>query len=1056
MKSKRFFLTLMALLMSVSLAMAQKVVTGEVISAVDAEPVIGASVVVKGNTSVGVQTDINGRFSFEVPKGAKYLVVSYVGLKKKEVLIEGGKMKIFLEQDATMTDAVVVTGYGTTSKKAFTGAASSIGDEKVKARFDANPINALKGNMPGLTISNSSGQPGAPTTIFIRGKNSLNSGTQPLYVIDGVPIETSVFGNRTSSGVQVSPLSTISMADVETMTVLKDAAATSIYGARAANGVIVITTKKGRAGFKLNFTTRLGGSTMPVTNRSHLYRPVSDAKTYREMLIESMRNPTIYGPTGSQKVPFNGIFARFKGTLDPNKDADILKFFNKEVADNLVNIPEEGGETTDWLKAVTRTGMLQNYALDISGGGDNPRAPRYYVAFDYLKEDGIILGKDLSRYSFRMNLDQSPYTFFKYGVNTSLSLTETNMGTSGGYFTDPITQAFMQNPFSPVKNKDGSWNMNTLNGYNPVAIQNKVDGNVNRQRQYRALISPFVTITFLDWLSFTSRYGLDAYILDDFGYWSQYTKDGQNVKGLGEQGYYTNFYQTITNTLNVNKSWGEHHLNAIIGQEGQSTYLKEATMATTNYPTWALKDLMLASKPGTVATAVQELRLLSFFSNAEYNYASRYYVSASLRGDASSRFHKNNRWGLFYSVGGKWRMASEAFMKSAEDYIQELTLRSSWGTTGNQVVGSGWYAARGLYSFGLTYAGNPGMVFTQYENPNLRWEQTRKFNVGLDTRFFNFLSLSVDYYNHLTKDMVFEVPLSKASGNAVWYENIGELSNQGIEFELGIDAIQKEDLSLRFSFTGAWNQNKIVKLSTNDDIIRKLSIVRPGADIYTWRMKEWAGVDPETGVGLWYKNNIKKDKNNEEIPNATYIDHKTGTTSDYNEAHSVELGKASPDFQGGFRTEFSYKNFDFSVLLNYQLGGKVLGDHLRYDEHSGNSLGNPFLQYVAENRWRKPGDKALVPMLYDGTTTWNQASSRFLMSSDYLKIQNIMIGYTLNKALPQVGIGSVRFFFSMDNIYTLVAKDFRGFDPAGASASGSIFWNYPMPMKFTGGVTVTF
>ena len=1050
MRSKRFFLMLVALFTSLSLAMAQKAVTGEVISASDAQPIIGASIVVKGNPTIGVQTDINGRFSFEVPTSARYIVVSYVGMKTKEVIIESRPLKIFLEENATMTDAVVVTGYGTTSKKAFTGAASSISDEKVKARFDANPINALKGNMPGLTIANNSGQPGAPTTIFVRGRNSLNSGTQPLYVIDGVPIESGIFGTRVKEGVEISPLSTLSMSDIETLTVLKDASATSIYGARAANGVIVITTKKGRAGFKLNFTTRLGGSSMPVTSGSKRYRPIKDANLYREMLLESMANPLKY----SSVVGLQGTYEKYYKDLGyGDTDADRLKFFNKDYWEDIITVPETGGQATDWLKEVTRTGMLQNYALDISGGGDNPRAPRYYVAFDYLKEDGMVIGKDLGRYSIRLNLNQEPYKFFKYGINAALSLTETNMGTSGGYFTDPITQAFMQNPFSPVMDGKDYNTAHTINGYNPVAVMSK-NGNKNNQKQYRALVSPYVTITFLDWLSFTSRYGLDAYILDDFGYWSFYTKDGKNNNGYGENGYFTNFYQTITNTLNVNKSWEDHHLRALVGQEGQSTYYKEAYMSATNYPVKDLNVLSLASKPGEVSSNINQLYLLSFFSNAEYDYASRYYLSASLRADASSRFHKNNRWGVFYSLGAKWRIASEAFMKDAQDYVQELTLRSSWGTTGNQSVGTGWYAARGLYSFGgFAYAGNPGMFLTQFENPDLKWEKTRKFNFGFDTRLFNFLSLSIDYYNHLTTDMAFLVPLSKTVGNADWYENIGKLRNQGVEFELGFDALQTQNALLRFSFTGAWNQNRIVKLSTDKPIERAITIIEPGKDIYSWKMKEWAGVDPETGVGRWYKNRVETDEKGNK---RTVIDHSTGTTTDYNEAPKVDLGKASPDFQGGFRTDFSYKNFDFSILLNYQLGGKVYGDNLGYDEQTGSSLGSNFTQYVADNRWRKPGQKALVPMLYDSRTTWNNASSRFLMSSDYLKIQNIMVGYTIEEALPQVGVGSIRFFFSMDNVYTFVAKDYRGFDPASIGANGFQWWNYPMSMKFTGGVTITF
>lgn len=1070
MKSKRFFLMLVTLITTVSLATAQRVVTGEVIAASDALPVPGANVVVKGNPTIGAQSDVNGRFSFEVPASAKYLVVSYVGMKTREVLIENGPLKVYLEEDSQMTDAVVVTGYGQTTKKAFTGAASSVGSEKIKARFDANPVNALKGNVPGVIISNTSGQPGAPNTIFIRGRNSLNSGTQPLYVIDGVPIETSTFGMRANEGVQVSPLSTISMADVESLTVLRDASATSIYGARAANGVIVITTKKGRAGFKLNFTTRLGGATLPVTSGSKRYRPV-DADTWRTMFLESASNPLKY------KAGFNGSFASdlaywnsiagdpnsddYKSWMDlygkglSDTDESRLFWLNKIVYNDQINVPATGGNNTDWLKAVTRTGMLQNYALDISGGGDNPRAPRYYVAFDYLKEDGLVLGKDLNRYSFRVNLDQSPYDFLTYGINSTLSLTETNMGTSGGYFTDPITQAFMHNPFESIYEADGSFNVHkNINGYNPVAIQSRdKGGNVNNQRQYRAIVSPYVTLKFLDWLSFTSRYGLDAYLLDDFAYWSFFTQDGRNTNGFGANGYYTNFYQTITNTLNINKSWGEHNLNALIGQEGQNTYYKYARLEATNYPVKNLTDIELTSKPASAASGIRELRLLSFFSNAEYNYAQRYFLSASLRGDASSRFHKNNRWGVFYSVGAKWRMSSEEFMKDAQDWLQDLTFRTSWGTTGNQSVGSGWYAARGLYSFGYNYNGNPGMYITQFENPDLRWEQTRKFNIGFDTRLFNRVNLTFDYYDHMTTDMVFLVPLSKAAGNADWHENLGKLRNNGIEFELGVDAIQTENTSLRFSFTGSWNRNRIVKLNNGNPIEGTITIIKEGSDIYSWRMKEWAGVNPDTGVGEWWINDVKRDEYGNEIP---VIDHSKGKTTEYNDANKVDLGKASPDFIGGFRTDFSYKGFDCSILLNYQLGAKIYANHLRYDEQLGANLGNNFTQWVADNRWKKPGDNALVPMLFDGRTTWNNGSSRFLMNGSYLKIQNINFGYTLNQALPQVGLGSVRFFLSLDNVYTFVAKDYRGFDPASVGADGLQWWNYPMAFKFTGGVTLTF
>lgn len=1043
---KRILLLLTLLIATVGIATAQqRVVKGLVTSSVDGQPVIGATVVVKDSPTIGANTDADGHFSFEVPASAKTLLISFVGMVTKEVAITEGEIKVVLDEDSQMMEAVVVTGYGTTSKKAFTGAASSMGGEKVKAKFDANPVNALKGNVPGMTMSTESGQPGAPTTIFIRGRNSINSGTQPLYVIDGVPIETGSVGMRKREGIQVSPLATLSSDDIASITVLRDATATSIYGARAANGVIVITTKKGAAGFKMNFSARLGTSLLPVNSGSKRNRPVN-ADTYREMALEGMLNGVNYGKITGLGGKFAANSAKDPSSY-PNTEEGRLAFLQDY--NGFPNLkPGEAG--TDWLKEVTRAGFLQNYGLDISGGGDSPRSPRYYVAFDYLKENGTVVGKDLTRYAMRMNVEQAPFEFFNYGINSSLSLTETNMGAGGGYFSDPLTQAFMQSPFSPVYNPDGTFNFNTVNKYNPVALRSK-HGEKSYAKQYRALVSPFATISFFDWLSFTSRAGVDALIADEFGYWSFLQPQGKDMRGMGENGYNTNYYISITNTFNINKSWGDHHLNALLGQEGQRQFSKIAYLAASNYAVEDLVDIVLASTPSEARTSREELKLLSFFSNAEYDFAQRYFLSASMRFDASSRFHKNNRWAPFYSVGAKWRMAEEEFFKPVTDYVQDLTLRTSWGTTGNQEVGSGWYAARGLYGYGSPYNNLPGKIFVQYENPNLKWEHTRKFNVGIDTRLFNMVKLSVDYYNHVTTDMVFGVPLSKASGlptyiaGVDYYENIGSLQNQGVEFELGIDAIQTEDLSLSFTFTGSANQNKILKLATDNDLNTSITTIRKGHDIYTWYMPEWAGVDPETGRGMWYKNPDNNRDNNRE------------TTFNYREANQVILGKASPDFQGGFRTDLRWKDFDFSLLLSYALGGKIYGDNLRFDEQVGESLGNNYTQWVADNRWRNPGDNALVPMLTDVNTPWRSASSRFLMNGNYLKVQNIMLGYTLkHNSFETIGLSAIRFFLSFDNVYTFVAKDYRGFDPGGIAASGIQRWNYPQSFKFTGGLTLSF
>ncbi len=1037
---KRFLLLLTAIVASIGLASAQvRVVRGTVTSLEDGEPIIGASVVVKGNPTIGITTDVNGRFSLEVPANATHLLVSYVGKHKLEVAIMQGEMKITLVDDTQVLDEVIVTGYQTVSKKAFTGAASAVGSETVKAKFDANPINALNGNIPGLQLSLSSGQPGAPATIFVRGRNSLNSGTQPLYVIDGVPIESGTQGFTAKEGVAISPLSTLSSDDIESISVLKDAAATSIYGARAANGVIVITTKRGHGGFKLNFSSRWGASAMPHFPRS--YHRV-DKATYLEMLIESIENG----------IKYDKLFSRFSALnagqglgLDPNNKEDLYKYISWYTGAPVD--PNTPG--TDWLKEVTRVGFLQNYNLDISGGGESPYSPHYFIAFDYLSDKGIVIGKDLTRYSLRANLDQAPTSYFKYGLNTSLSMTTTNMGSGGGYFSDPITTAHNEIPIDPVYNEDGSFNTTILwSGANPVAFRSE-KGDKNTQTQYRALISPFVTFTITDWLSFTSRYGLDAYILDDYTFWSLYGSDGQSVNGMGNNGFLANFYSTITNTFNVNKSWNDaHHMNILVGQEGQRTYTKSTYLEANNFAVNDLNDISMAAVPSAASSNRDELRLLSFFSNGEYNYMGRYFFSASFRVDASSRFSKKNRWAPFWSVGGKWRMAEEQFMANSRDYIQDFTIRTSYGTSGNQAVGSGWYAARALYDYGFPYDGQPGALFSQFEAPDLKWEQTAKFNLGLDMQLFNFITFGFDYYYHKTKDMVFAVPQAKEVGlptylESAYYKNIGELENQGIEFELKFDAIKTADTHLSFAFTGSHNKNKIIKLSTDKPIESTLQYIAPGYDIYTFKMKEWAGVDPATGFGMWYKNREESDE----------------TTFNYNEAAKVIVGKASPDFQGSFRTDLQHKGFDFSILFTYSIGGKIYGDNNSYDEHVGDKAGwgSSYSYWVADNRWKQPGDNAKVPLLVEKNYGWANASTRFLMNGSYLKIQNIVVGYTItDKALKKVGLSSARIYLSADNLYTFMNKNYRGFDPASVGANGFQWWNYPQPTKVTGGIVLSF
>ena len=1008
-------------------------VTGTVTSHEDGLPVVGASVLVKG-TTVGTVTDIDGNFTItNVPSSAGTLVVSFIGMKTQEVAIKP-IVNVVLHSDAEMLDEIVVTGYGVTRKAAFTGAATVVNTEKIVNKNDANPIKALEGTVPGLQMNIGSGQPGAPASIYIRGRNSLNSGTQPLYVVDGVQYFADAVGVRSDEGQEVSPLASLNANDIESITVLKDATATSIYGARAANGVIVITTKKGKSGKpQVNFTAKLGFETMPSFPDS--YKRVNAAQ-HMEMATEALLNA--YKDYGSEST--FGYYNETEGLGLAYDQAGATSFYDW-YTEGWYSNAKKNGYDVDWLDEVTRTGLVQEYGFDISGGGNSETAAKYYLSMNYMNEEAFVIGKDLSRYSFRFNLDQAPSKWVKYGFNTSLSYTETNMGAGGGYFSDPITMAYMMNPMTPVKDENGEWNWDTsYAGYNPVA-QRSENGDKSLAKQYRALLSPYLQLNFSKKLFWITRASIDMLMVDEFGYWSFMQPQGKDMRGMGEDNYTTNMQLSITNTLNYIDTWNDkHNVNILLGQEGQRTDQKVAYLSASNYPVDYLPQVSNAAVPGSASTAQYELVLASFFANLQYDYENKYYLSGSLRYDGSSRFGSHNRWAPFWSVGAKYRISSEKFMEGANSWLNNLTLRASYGTSGNQEVGDSWYASRNLFGFGYVYNNLPGSAHDQFGNPDLKWEQTNKFNVGIDLTLFNRINIEMDYYNHRTKDMVFAVPVSMATGLASYYKNIGELSNEGFEATLGVQLIKTRDWEWNINLTGSLNKNKVEKLSTDAPIEATIQTTEVGYPIYQFKMKEYAGVDPETGEAMWYLNEEGDE-----------------TTKNYTQAAKRYLGSPNPDFAGSISTSLSWKGLDLSVQMNYSVGGKIYGDNLRYDEQIGSSFYENFNMYVYENRWRGPGDITDVPRLTTDGGYENSASSRFLMDGDYLKIRSVALGYTLPESvLNKIFIKKCRVFMTAENLYTFCAKNYRGFDPSGISANGVQWWNYPLPRSVMFGVTLGF
>jgi TonB-linked SusC/RagA family outer membrane protein len=981
-----------------------RTVSGKVVSAADGEPIIGASVSVKGS-SVGTITDFNGSFTINVSTSSSVLTFSYIGMKAIDLPASNG-MTVRLEEDAELLEEVIVTGYGVTRKAAFTGSAQVVDTKTLQKTTDADPIRALASNVTGLQIATETGQPGGYNPVLIRGLGSINSGTQPLYVIDGVPITTGKFGMRYDEGSTISPLSSLNPNDIENITVLKDATATSIYGARAANGVIVINTKSGKSGkTKVNFRSKFGVTTTPSRGN---YKMLNSADYYDFIGVMAVNSDFL--------------------TEDEKNDPETFNFFVNDP--DWLGIPSVDGSDTDWYDAVTRTGYAKELNVDISGGSEKTT---FFVSGGYYNEQGFVIGKDLSRYAFRFNLNNQISKYVSFGVNSALSYQTSNYGASGGYFSDPITQALMQLPVYPVKNEDGTWNMNTINGYNPVA-QRSDKGDKSQAKQYKVLLSPYLKVNFLKEFTFLSKFGFDFYNAKEFGLWSMLQPQGSEMKMLGEEGNDYVALWTWTNTLNWIKSLGLNHINLMLGQEAQKATEESAYLAGSNYPTDEVITVENAATPAEVSTNIQNYALSSVFFNGEYDYNDKYYFSASIRRDGSSRVGANKRWGTFWSVGAKYRIVNESFFEPITNVVSNLTVRTSYGTSGNQDIG--WYKARGLYGFGYNYINRPGSIPTQIANPDLTWEKTAKFNLGVEVGLFRKLSLDVEYYNNLTTAMLFEVPLSRASGFASTMQNVGEMRNSGVELTLNYNAISVKDIQWDLSLNFTKNKNLIEKLSTDKPIESTYTIREVGRPYYTFKMQEYAGVDSETGQMLWYKGESG-----------------TETTTKYNEAGKRYLGSADPKFYGGFGTTLRVYAFDLSVQLAYSIGGKVYNSAARYDENT-NTFWNNTVYYVYDNMWRNPGDVTNVPAPVYGNITSH--SSRYLMDGSYIKLQNAQLGFNLSRNIcKNIGIEGVRIYVSGENLKTwALSKDFRGITPE-VGADGVMWWNYPLASKFLFGLNVS-
>ena len=976
-------------------------VTGNVTSEEDGLPVVGASVLVKG-TTVGTVTDIDGNFTLtNVPSSAGTLVISFIGMQSQEVKIKPN-VKVVLKSDAEVLDEVVVTGYGVQRKASFTGAASIVGEEAIAKKNDANFVKVLEGSVPGVQMNNSTSMPGVWGSVYIRGRASLNSGTQPLYVIDGMPVNSDTDAMSTSANNMVDPMSSINPADIESITVLKDAAATAIYGSRAANGVIVVTTKKGSEGkFNLNLDIKQGFVSMGNNNM--------DFANAEE----------------SMKLFTDGLTAYQGGDWQENYNY---------LADNYFGWDRK--TSTDWMDAITRKGYYQDYNLSAQGRNGNTG---YYVSLGYLNTDGLIIGSDMERFSGRMNLD-SKFKWATIGVNTSYSYSTQNgfsLSTTGS-MSSPLTAAISsQTPMDPIYDSEG--NYNNINMYNPVALMDEDTGELNENKMQTINLNPYLQVDFGLGIYAKTTLGVNLTDLRQYQYWSAlYNPQAMDYNGLGQQYNSRNTVVTWNNVVGWNHKFADKHdVSVMLGQEMQKKSYFYEYYAKSDFPfaDSGMRDLTTAGTEQGSEYYKKEARLASYFMDAHYSYADKYYLSGSYRRDGSSVFGSNTRWGNFWSVGGKWRISGEDFL-NGNNVITNATLRASYGTVGNQDID--WYAARGFYGAGYNYNQMPGMIPVSISNQELTWEVSKKFDIGFDFSLWHRLHFTFDFYNEITSDALFQVPLSMTTGMTETYKNIGKIRNHGIEFSVNANILQTKDWTWSAYANLTWNENEVVKLSTDEPIEYTFQIIEEGRPYTQFKMKEYAGVDRETGKPLWYLNETGNE-----------------TTSDYNAAAKRYVGDADPNVLGGFGTNLRWKDIDFGLSFNYRLGGKVYDSGAAFTGF-GMAFRTP-LEDVALNSWTEENKDAKYPQyIYKDPYNATSTSSRFLYSGDYLRISNLTLGYTLPKKwTTKILIQRLRAYISVDNLYTFTASDFVGYNPE-TSANGVIAWQYPATRTFIGGIQLTF
>jgi len=1104
---KRLTMFIAGLFLSLGMALAQNTVSGTVVSADDGEPIIGASIRLVG-TNFGAVTDVNGKFTLTPREGHNKIEVTYIGYESQTLTLKPN-MRIELKSDQKSLDEVIVVAFGTAKKSAFTGSAKVVGAEELALSQVSDVTSALAGAVPGVQLTSSNGAPGASSTIRIRGFSSLGAAMDPLVIVDGAPYS--------------GDLNNLNPNDVESMTVLKDAASNALYGARGANGVIMITTKKAKQGKDATvvFDAKWGANTRALQHYDTFRTPQAYYETHYKALENYFINSKEQSPydawvsangvlTGSAAdgglnyniwtVPNGQYIIGRDGKLNPNASLGYVYNYNGQ---QYLITPD------DWEEEGTRTGIRQEYNASVSAATDKSS---FYMSMGYLNNKGITDASDMKRYTARLRADYQAKKWLKVGGSISYTRFDYNsLGNNGNSTSTGNIWAFTSRmaPIFPIWMRDGQGNimidnnglkmmdygngMNAglarpfINNANPI-----MDSRLNTRNNEGNAASgnAFVDFNIMKGLVFTinGTFNLDetrtTYVYNP--YYGQFDTTGGTVEKEHMRTYNYNFQQL----LNYNTTIATHHnLGLMLGHE---YYDSRAT------DLWASKSQMFSQENKELSGAVVDGKSSGstrsrynnegYFGRILYDYNMKYFLQASYRRDASSRFATDYRWGSFWSVGASWLINKEKFFKW--DWMDELKLKFSYGSQGNDNIGS--YRYTNTYSL-MNSGGHPGLAFNTKGTHDITWETNGNLNLGLEFQLFKGrITGDIEYYYRKTTDMLFSFSVAPSLGYASYYDNVGDLYNTGVEADFNFNLVNRKNFQWDLHLNMATLKNKITYLHPDKktgvcyDASGKVwegytngsFFISEDMSMYTWRMKDYAGVNPETGKAQWWKSvyeqkeladgtkeDIWYDSKGNVVDPSTYegdeilrrkqVDREK--TEDYSTAdYYVTNESTMPKLYGGFGTTIKAYGFDFSINCSFSLGGK------QYDGSYANFMANPEANSTGTNihrdvlnAWTPENPNSNIPRWQYQDLNVSSMSTRFLTSSNYLNIENINFGYTLPRSFTRkFQVEGLRIYLAAENVGYFSKR--KGFDPRQSYSSTTNATNYSPMRTVSGGLTVTF